>query len=215
MISTAKRPVPLRHHLWAGKELYTIVDEQGRFLSEGSVVLPVTSGQALLLRFFRHVRYKAANEAIRRKQEKEREAAGLPVLQRTGGPAGRGGRGKTMPQSSISTRGGSKSNIGSRGLPGTVSYGAKAYGGAGMFDKNVWIHLVQYLRKAELLPVVVFTFSKKRCEENATSLSGQDLCSASEKSEIHVTVEKALTRLKGSMAPLDSGQLRVLPTPDL
>lgn len=52
MISTAKRPVPLRHHLWAGKELHTIVDEQSRFLSEGSVVLPSMSGQAFLLQIF-------------------------------------------------------------------------------------------------------------------------------------------------------------------
>jgi antiviral helicase SKI2 len=48
-------------------------------------------------------------------------------------------------------------------------------------DKNAWVHLIQYLS-----------------EDNASSLSGQDLVTASQKSEIHVTIEKALTRLKGS-----------------
>jgi antiviral helicase SKI2 len=46
--------------------------------------------------------------------------------------------------------------------------------------------------------VVIFTFSKKRCEENAGTLSNTDLSTASEKSEVHVTIEKALTRLKGA-----------------
>ena len=53
------------------------------------------------------------------------------------------------------------------------------------------------LKKRALLPVVVFTFSKKRCEENAGTLTNLDLCSSVEKSEIHVAIEKALSRLKG------------------
>ena len=67
----------------------------------------------------------------------------------------------------------------------------------GQTDKNLWVHLIGHLRKKALLPVVVFTFSKKRCEENAGSLSNTDLCDAREKSEVHVTVERALGRLKG------------------
>ena len=54
------------------------------------------------------------------------------------------------------------------------------------------------LRKKELLPVVVFSFSKKRCEDHADSLPNQDLCGKDEKSEIHVIIERSLTRLKGS-----------------
>jgi len=57
---------------------------------------------------------------------------------------------------------------------------------------------VGHLRKKGLLPVVAFTFSKKRCEENAGTLTNVDLCTSVEKSEIHVAVEKALTRLKGT-----------------
>lgn len=45
--------------------------------------------------------------------------------------------------------------------------------------------------------MVVFTLSKKRCEENAGTLTNQDLCTSVEKSEIHVAIEKATSRLKG------------------
>jgi antiviral helicase SKI2 len=55
------------------------------------------------------------------------------------------------------------------------------------------------LKKKHLLPVVVFTFSKKRCEEYAATLVNADLSTAAEKSEVHVAVEKALSRLKGAL----------------
>lgn len=73
--------------------------------------------------------------------------------------------------------------------------GARSFSSA---DKNLYVHLLNHLRKKELLPVVVFTFSKKRCEENAATLTNADLCTAAEKSEIHVALEKALSRLKGT-----------------
>lgn len=35
MISTAKRPIPLEHYLYAGKELWKIVDASRNFLGQG------------------------------------------------------------------------------------------------------------------------------------------------------------------------------------
>lgn len=35
VISTPKRPVPLEHFLWAGKELHKILDSTGAFLGSG------------------------------------------------------------------------------------------------------------------------------------------------------------------------------------
>ncbi|KAI9141382.1 antiviral helicase [Paraphysoderma sedebokerense] len=64
-------------------------------------------------------------------------------------------------------------------------------------DKNMWIHMVGLLKKKGLLPVVNFTFSKKKCEEYSSGLSGLDLLTASEKSEVHIVVEKSLMRLNG------------------
>ncbi|KAF8167466.1 antiviral helicase [Crassisporium funariophilum] len=173
VISTPQRPVPLEHYLYAGREMYKIVDAQRNFVAQG---------------------YKEAGEALRRKQDKEREAAGLPPVQRVGargaapaqrgqqrgGPPARGGRGAAAPP-----RGGRGG-----GAPPRTMHGAT--------DKNLYVHLLGHLRKKALLPVVVFTFSKKRCEENAATLTNADLCTSIEKSEVHVAVEKALSRLKGS-----------------
>ena len=182
VISTPKRPVPLEHFLWAGKELHKILDATGAFLGEG---------------------LKSASESLRRKQEKEREAAGLPPLQRTGGrglPPGRG-------RGSAPARGGAPTGRGgtvARGGAPPPFRGGRGGGGGGTFsrpgggqDKNLWTNLITYLKKASLLPVVCFVFSKKRCEDNASSLGGTDLCTASEKSMVHITVERALKRLKG------------------
>ena len=41
--------------------------------------------------------------------------------------------------------------------------------------------------------------NKKRCEENADNLSTLDLTTKEEKSEIHVFIERAVSRLKGTM----------------
>lgn len=154
VISTPKRPVPLEHHLYAGKELHKIVDAQKQFLSQG---------------------WKSAKEAMTKKEKAIT-------------PAGRGdprGRGR-----------GSGPNRG-RGAPtAPVARGRGVFRTSERQDRNLWIHLVGLLRKRELLPVVVFTFSKKRCEENAASMPNTDLCSASEKSEIHIMIEKSLTRLR-------------------
>ncbi|KAG8987538.1 hypothetical protein FRB90_003297 [Tulasnella sp. 427] len=176
VISTPKRPVPLEHYLWAGREMYKIVDAKGSFLSLG---------------------YKDAGEALKRKQDKEREAAGLAPVQRVGArgaapqrggggqrgaPTGRGGRGGPPPQ-----RG--------RGGGGFGSSGPRSFQ---QQDRNLYVHLVGHLKKQQLLPVVIFSFSKKRCEEYAATLVNLDLATASDKSEVHVTIEKALSRLKGS-----------------
>ena len=88
---------------------------------------------------------------------------------------------------------------GARG--GSAGYNSNRPGGG---DKNLWTHLVGMLKKKELLPVVAFVFSKRRCEEYASSLPNTDLCTAKEKSEVHVLIEKSLTRLKGeSCAPME------------
>lgn len=175
VVSTAQRPVPLEHYLYAGRETFKIVNSSGMFLGQG---------------------YKEAGEALRRKQDKEREAAGLPPVQKVGA---RGG--------AAAQRGGAqRSGRGAPGQRGGTARGAVAprggYGGSTRtmhtaMDKNLYVHLVAYLRKKDLLPVVVFTFSKKRCEENAATLVNADLCTASEKNAVHVAVEKALSRLSG------------------
>lgn len=140
--------------------------------------------------------YKDAGEALRRKQDKEREAQGLPPVQRLGARAAAPQRGQ---RGGPPSRGGQRGGASGRGAP---ARGAPARGGGSSRtfhqpDKNLFVHLIGNLRKRSLLPVVVFTFSKKRCEENAGTLTNLDLSTSVERSEIHVAIEKALSRLKG------------------
>ncbi|KAJ1362971.1 hypothetical protein KIN20_022712 [Parelaphostrongylus tenuis] len=69
----------------------------------------------------------------------------------------------------------------------------------GKNDKNVYISLIDFLRTSEQLPMVVFVFSRKRCDENAQSLSSMDLTNAEvEKFHIKTFFSQCTSRLKGS-----------------
>jgi len=54
------------------------------------------------------------------------------------------------------------------------------------------------LEKKDKLPVVAFTLSRNRCNDNADSLSSLNLTTSTEKSEIHVFFKKSISLLKGS-----------------
>lgn len=190
VISTPKRPVPLEHYLWASKDKYKIVDSNKRFLENG---------------------WKKANDIMtgKEKEKAKKDAEAQNPQSQRGGPQGRGrggppagrggqrggGRGGAPPQ-----RGGR--GQGARGQPSNRGTGNIARTGRGggrttaAQDKTVWVNVVSHLRKEDLLPGCIFVFSKKRCEENADSLSNQDFCNASDKSQIHMFIEKSLTRLK-------------------
>lgn len=185
VISTPKRPVPLEHYLWADKNIHKIVDSEKRFIEKG---------------------WKEAHQAI---QGKTKEPVQSTVATRGGNPRGgqRGGPQRGGPQQR-GGRGGGQQRGGNqqrgRGGPPRASHTPGHMGRAGRQggftsaaqDKNLWVHLVQFLRKQTLLPACIFVFSKKRCEENADALSNQDFCTASEKSHIHMIIERSIARLK-------------------
>lgn len=54
-------------------------------------------------------------------------------------------------------------------------------------ERNQWIALVNHLKAREQLPLVVFSFSRKKCQEAANGLIGLDLTTAAEKSEVRGT----------------------------
>ncbi|ROT37524.1 DSHCT domain-containing protein [Sodiomyces alkalinus F11] len=185
VISTPKRPVPLEHFLWAGKDIHKIVSADKKFIEKG---------------------WKDAHLALQGK-EKPKQIENNAAAGRGGGGGQRGGpRGgqRGGPQRGGARGGGGGGNqqrgrgvqrashapghTGRTGRPGGFSSAAQ--------DKTLWVHLVQYLKKNTLLPACIFVFSKKRCEENADALSNQDFCTASEKSAIHMTIEKSVARLK-------------------
>lgn len=62
----------------------------------------------------------------------------------------------------------------------------------------MYLSLLASLRAREQLPVVVFTFSRGRCDEQASGLTSLDLTTSSEKSEIHLFLQRCLARLRGS-----------------
>ena len=182
VISTPKRPVPLEHYLWAGKAMHKIVDADKRFLEKG---------------------WKEANIAMsgRDKLQKASDANGPPSQDggaRAGAGAGKRG-GRVQSQRGGQQQGGSQQRA--RGQPqrGQGNIARTGRGGGrttAAQDRNIWVHLVQHLKKNELLPACIFVFSKKRCEENANALSNLDFCTAIEKSAIHMIIERSIARLK-------------------
>lgn len=181
VISTPKRPVPLEHYLWAGKAMHKIVTADKKFIEKG---------------------WKDANDTITGRDKIKTPTE--DTSQRGGGNArgaGRGQGGRGGSQRGGPQRGGSQQR-GRGGPSAQASRGNIARTGRGggrttaAQDRSVWMQVVQHLRKEDLLPACIFVFSKKRCEENADSLSSLDYCTAAEKSAIHMTIEKSIARLK-------------------
>ncbi len=57
------------------------------------------------------------------------------------------------------------------------------------FERNQWLPLIQYLQKRELLPVVIFSFSRKNASAAAFALSTLDMTSGQDKADIHMIFE--------------------------
>ena len=177
VISTPKRPVPLEHYLWADKSIYKVVDANKKFLDQG---------------------WKDANMAMggREKAQTVAQASGL-ATQSGGTAAPRGGgqpqSGGQQQRGISQQRGRSQHQRGQGNIARTGRGGGRTTAAQ---DRNIWVHLVQYLKKHDLLPACIFVFSKKRCEQNADALSNLDFCTAIEKSAIHMIIERSIARLK-------------------
>jgi antiviral helicase SKI2 len=180
VISTPKRPIPLEHYLWAGKDIHKIVTADKKFIDNG---------------------WKAANDVLSGKDKIKEAPANAAQAGRgsggRGGPPARGGQN----QRGRGQQGGGRGGPRGGGPPAARGRGNIARTGRGggrttaAQDRNIWVHLIQHLRNKDLLPACIFVFSKKRCEENAEALSNIDYCNAAEKSAIHMTIEKSLARL--------------------
>ncbi|OAG16211.1 antiviral helicase [Alternaria alternata] len=180
VISTPKRPIPLEHYLWAGKDIHKIVTADKKFIDNG---------------------WKAANDVLSGKDKIKEAPANAAQAGRgsggRGGPPARGGQN----QRGRGQQGGGRGAPRGGGPPAARGRGNIARTGRGggrttaAQDRNIWVHLIQHLRNKDLLPACIFVFSKKRCEENAEALSNIDYCNAAEKSAIHMTIEKSLARL--------------------
>jgi antiviral helicase SKI2 len=169
---TTKRPVPLEHCLFYSGELYKVCENEV-FLSKG---------------------IKDAKDSQKKKNS---NAVSVAPKQQMGSSAHQDGsksqkheahsRGKQNKHSSVKD-------------VGKSSYSGNSQNN-GAFRRSAasnWLLLINKLSKMSLLPVVVFCFSKNYCDRCADALTGTDLTSSSEKSEIRVFCDKAFSRLKGS-----------------
>ncbi|XP_020223630.1 DExH-box ATP-dependent RNA helicase DExH11 [Cajanus cajan] len=168
---TTKRPVPLEHCLFYSGELYKICESE-TFMPHG---------------------LKAAKEVSRKKN-----------LTSVGGSGTKSG---------ISA-GHDNTRVQKRENTSRVKHHGANYSGTGRGHQNnsngqnnwelrrkdasMWLMLINKLSKKSLLPVVIFCFSKNRCDKSADGMTGTDLTSSKEKSEIRLFCDKAFSRLKGS-----------------
>lgn len=189
VISTPKRPVPLEHFLWANKAMYKIVNSEKKFIEKGwKDANDVLSGRDKV----------KTTQSAPTAENAGSQRGGNNARGRANGPRGAGGRGSNrgggaQRGDSSQQRGRGQTAQGRGNIARTGRGGGRT---SAAQDRNIWVHLVAHLRKEDLLPACIFVFSKKRCEENADALSNQDFCNASEKSAIHMIIERSITRLK-------------------
>ncbi|KAG5891420.1 hypothetical protein JTB14_031486 [Gonioctena quinquepunctata] len=63
-------------------------------------------------------------------------------------------------------------------------------------DRTLWSALIAHLKKHDLLPIVAFTFSRQKCDNNASNLTSLDLTTQKEKSNIAMFFKKCIRCLK-------------------
>lgn len=180
---TLKRPVPLEHSVYYSGKLYTVCSAE----------------------VYEPKGFRLAREAYGKKhalpQTKAEAKAALPTGRgdasgggRGGASRGRSGGGPGRGGGNYSAPPGSSRNIAGRG-------GGGGGGGGGIQlrgERNQWTELISLLKKQDLLPMVTFCFSKKRCDAIADALHSLDMTTATEKSEIHVFCDRSLARLTGT-----------------
>ncbi|BAT88395.1 hypothetical protein VIGAN_05187500 [Vigna angularis var. angularis] len=168
---TTKRPVPLEHCLYHSGELYKICESE-TFLPQG---------------------LKAAKEVSRKRNLTAGGASGPKVGISAGHENARGSKRENI--SRMKQHGANFSGTG-RGYQNNSN--GQSNWELRRADASMWLMLINKLSKKSLLPVVIFCFSKNRCDKSADSLTRTDLTSSSEKSEIRLFCDKAFSRLKGS-----------------
>eukprot|EP00958_Prasinococcus_capsulatus_P010038 scaffold978_cov392-Prasinococcus_capsulatus_cf.AAC.1 len=187
--STLKRPVPLEHILYYDKQLFKIC-EGGHFLPEGMK-------EALAA----HKQKTAPKPVAAGGQGRGR---GVPDRGggRGGGHAARGGRGGNRGGGGAGRGGGGGGRVGGqRGAQKHRGAGRGGFGAAATGFKSLSGHiqdLLKVLQKQEMLPVVVFAFSKRKCDECVDSLGRVDLTTGAEKAQIRMLCDRGFSQLKGS-----------------
>ncbi|XP_074585341.1 DExH-box ATP-dependent RNA helicase DExH11-like isoform X2 [Curcuma longa] len=169
---TIKRPVPLEHCLFFSGELYKIC-EKDEFLPQG---------------------FKAVKEVY--KKRKSNAVGGPSGVKHVASHFHGGGQPRQLDSSN---RGRSQKHSGHQTAQTFLNASGNQHtSGLRRSEFSLWLSLINKLSKNAQLPVVIFCFSKNRVDKSADNMTGTDLTSNSEKSEIRVFCDKAFSRLKGS-----------------
>ncbi|SMN22687.1 similar to Saccharomyces cerevisiae YLR398C SKI2 Ski complex component and putative RNA helicase, mediates 3'-5' RNA degradation by the cytoplasmic exosome [Maudiozyma saulgeensis] len=177
VISTPQRPVPLEINIWAKGKLLPVITPSREFVESN---------------FKEHKLLLSGDDS--KAPSKNGDSKGGQRGGRGGQRGGRGGQRGGRGGQQGGQRGG-RGGSGSRGAGAVGSNKRQFFRRAGP-NKKTWPQLVDYLRSKDLLPMVAFVFSKKRCEEYADWLDGVNFSNNKDKSQIHMFVEKSITRLK-------------------
>ena len=87
-----------------------------------------------------------------------------------------------------------------------VKTGSKQWAWQQQGSRGEWAAFVKFLEREELTPSVVFSFSKKKCEEIANMIRSMDLNTAAERAAVTGFTEQAIKRLNPSDASLPQVQ---------
>lgn len=63
-------------------------------------------------------------------------------------------------------------------------------------EETIWVGLVNHLEQQDKLPVIAFTLSRNRCDQNSKSLTSVDLTTNSEKNFIRKFFDRSIQNLK-------------------
>lgn len=63
-------------------------------------------------------------------------------------------------------------------------------------EQNMWIGMIDHLKRNDKLPTVCFTLSRNRCDRNLQALQSVDLCTAKEAGYNYYFVQKCVQQLK-------------------
>ncbi|KAL8159337.1 hypothetical protein V2J09_000874 [Rumex salicifolius] len=175
---TTKRPVPLEHYLFYSGELFKICDNEV-FLPPG---------------------VKAAKDAYKKKNSNIIGSGSMTYSGSSSGFGGARNQSREHSQRGRQNKHSGSHNVGNLNWASSTNLksGGQNSSGFRRSDSTSWTQLINKLLKMSLLPVVVFCFSKNRCDKSADAMMGTDLTSSKEKSEIRVFCDKAFSRLKGS-----------------
>eukprot|EP01050_Picozoa_sp_SAG11_P003072 SAG11_NODE_166_length_13763_cov_8.292722_5_plen_747_part_00 len=174
VVSTLKRPVPLEHYILAKGKMFKLMDAKGTFMLD-------------------NLKEAVKDDKLEAKKEKLAASKNSGARGRGGASRGRGG-GRGGSKRGGGDKYGGKSYTQKSGGPNR-SRGGRPPGPAGREDSSFWKNVVDFLESKNVLPCVVFTFGKFKCEACGYGLTSTDLTSKGEKAEIESFVNSSVRRL--------------------